>query len=310
MILRALIILVLVAAILGGAGYFANEFFLKPRQLDLQEKKLAELPPPPPPPDPSLAAFEALRPTLENPSSDARAALADFLTQYPESPMAPEARAALGQANVAVLLSPEPSPEKVSYTVVSGDSLVKIASKQKSGAELIYRANQLGTINLKIGQQLVIPSLDTALVVDRAGKTVTLLNAGAFVREYPILSLKLPPAANQGAVETKVTDKVAMKGNVRAAFGTKDFEGSERWVMLGVSGVVLRGAPTPPPAPAETAAAPAASPLADANATPAATPAATPPPSAPPMPPGIVLDPAHAEEIFVLTTRGTPVTIK
>lgn len=304
MILRALVILVLAAAILGGAGYYANELFLKPRQLDLQEKKLAELPPPPPPPDPSLAAFEALRPMLTNPSSAGRAALADFLAQYPESPVAPEARAALGQANVAALLSPEPAPGKVSYTVVSGDSLVKIASKLKSGAELIYRANQLATINLKIGQQLVIPSLDTALVVDRAGKTVTLLNAGTFVREYPILSLKLPPAATQGAVESKVADKVAMKGNVRAAFGTKDFEGSERWVMLGVGGVVLRGAPTPPPTPA--AATPADSPAAGANATTSATPSA----SAPPMPPGIVLDPAHAEEIFVLTTRGTPVTIK
>jgi len=303
MILRSVVILVLVAAILGGAGYFANEFFLKPRELDIQEKKLADLPPPPPPPDPSLAAFEVLRPTLENPSSDARAALADFLAQFPESPVAPEARAALGRANAAVLLSPEPSPEKTSYTVVSGDSLVKIAAKQKSGAELIYRANRLSTINLKIGQQLMIPNLSTALVVDRAGKTVTLLNGGAFVREYPIVSLKLPPAAAQGAVETKVTDKVAMKGSVRAAFGTKDFEGSERWVMLGVSGVVLRGAPTPPPATAEASAPAAALPEGVAAA-------ATPAPKAPPMPPGIVLDPADAEEIFVLTTRGTPVTIK
>jgi len=28
------------------------------------------------------------------------------------------------------------------------------------------------------------------------------------------------------------------------------------------------------------------------------------------MPPGIAVDPADAEEIFVLTTKGTPVTIK
>jgi hypothetical protein len=69
-----------------------------------------------------------------------------------------------------------------------------------------------------------------------------------------------------------------------------------------VSGVVLRGAPTPPPTASETpAATPAASPE---GAVP------TPAPTTPPMPPGIVLDPADAEEIFVLTTRGTPVTIK
>jgi hypothetical protein len=51
--------------------------------------------------------------------------------------------------------------------------------------------------------------------------------------------------------------------------------------MLGVAGVMLRG--TPPPAADGTEA---------------------------PMPPGIVLDPADASEIYVLTTRGTPVTIK
>ena len=90
----------------------------------------------------------------------------------------------------------------------------------------------------------------------------------------------LPPAT-KGTLETKVTDKVALNGTVRAAFGTKDFEGSERWIMLGLSGVVLRGAPP-----------------VVADASPA------------PMPPGIVLDPADAEELFVLTKKGTPVTIK
>ena len=53
-----------------------------------------------------------------------------------------------------------------------GDSLVKIASKFKSNAELIFRANNMETINLKIGQKLVIPQLDISVVVDRkAGNT-------------------------------------------------------------------------------------------------------------------------------------------
>ena len=149
----------------------------------------------------------------------------------------------------------------------------------------------------------MVPKLDTSLVVDREGKTVTVLNGGVFVKEYPVLSLKLPGSLGKSAVETKVTDKVAMKGSVRAAFGTKDFDGSDRWLMLGVSGVVLRGAPTPPPAPASaqapTAGQPDSSPAAPvADATPV------------PMPPGIILEPGDVEEVFVLTTRGTPVTIK
>jgi len=281
MIIRTLVILLLVAAIFGGSGYFAYEYFLKPRKLDLQEKKLAEAAPPAPPPDPSIAAFENLKPLLEQETPAAQTALTEFLTSYPDSPMAPAARAAAGRINISLLLSPVPSPEKAFYSVVSGDSLVKIAAKNKSGAELIYRANHLATINLQIGQQLVIPKLETSLVVDRAANTVTLLNAGAFVREYPVRSLKLPPTATKGTIETKVTEKVAMKGTVRAAFGTKDFEGSERWILLGIPGAILRGTPLP----GEDG-------------------------TLPPMPGGIVVDPGDAEEISLLTTKGSPVTIK
>lgn len=280
MIARVLVILFLAAAILGGSAYFAYELYLKPKKLDVEEKQMAAVQPTPPP-DPSLPAFETLKPQLELDTPEAMAAIAAFLNSYPESPMAPAARAALGRINAAQLLSPAPSPEKTMYSVVQGDSLVKIAAKFKTGAELIYRVNNLQTINLKIGQQLAVPKLDTSLVVDRAAKTVTVQNAGTFVREYPVTSLKLPPAASTGSVQTKVSDKLAMKGGARVAFGTKDYEGSDRWVLLGVAGVVLRG--TPPPA-------------ADG--------------SQPPPPPGIVLDPADAAEIFVLTTRGTPVTIK
>lgn len=281
MIARLLVILFLVAAILGGTAYFAYELYLKPKNLDVEEKKMVAISPPTPPPDPSLAVFETLKPVLELDTPEARTSIVEFLDTYPESPMAPAARAALGRINISQVLSPSPSPEKTIYTVAKGDSLVKIAAKFKTGAELIYRVNNLATINLQIGQELAIPKLDTSLVVDRAARVVTVQNAGTFLREYPIKALKLPPAAASGTVQTKVNDKLAMKGSARVAFGTKDYEGSDRWVMLGLSGVVIRGVPAP---------------AADGTEV--------------PMPPGIVLDPADASEIFVLTTRGTPVTIK
>lgn len=279
MIAKIIVILLLVAAIAGGTAYFAYELYLKPKQLDVEEKLMPDVVPTPPP-DPSLAAFEALKPVLELDTPEAQSALSGFLDTYPESPMAPAARAALGRINAGQLLSPSASANKVPYAVVKGDSLVKIASKFKTWAEAIYEVNHLETINLKIGQELVIPQFETSLVVDRKAKTATLLNAGAFVREYPILSLKLPGSAASGTFETKVADKIAMKDSKRVAFGTKDYDGSERSVMCG-SGVVFRAAP----APAEDG-------------------------SEVPMPAGIVLDPASAAEIYILTNRGTPVTIK
>ena len=209
------------------------------------------------------------------PGSAARGAWDQFIQSYPDSPKISEAKAALGGINTGLLLSPNPSPDKTSYSVSKGDSLVKIASKFKSNPELIFRVNNMQTINLKIGQQLVIPQLDVSVVVDRKARTVRLLNRGQFFKEYQIVALKT--AAGPGSAQTKVTDKVALRDSKRVAFGDKNYLGSERVIMLGSGGLSIRG-------------------FREGGE------------GAPP--PGIVVDQPDVEEIFLLVSRGTPVTIQ
>jgi len=282
MIAKLLVILILVAGIVGGTGYVAFELYFKEKKLDIQEKKiLADAPPPTPPPDPSIAAFEKLKPVLAQETPDAKATLEAYLTDYPESAAAQEVRVAIGRINTAQVLSAIPSPDKTVYTVTKGDSLVKIAAKNKTGADLIHRVNKLQTINLQIGQQLVIPKLDLSLVIDRKAHTLTVNNAGVFFKEYVPKSFKLPGGIAAGKVETKVVDRLAMKGTARIAFGAKEYEESDRSIVLAVPGLIIRGVPAP---------------AADGTET--------------PMPSGIVLDPADAAELFAITARGTPVTIK
>jgi LysM repeat protein len=269
---RTLIILVLVGLILGGSAYFAYELYWKPRKLDREDKAAAasgEIP------DYTLPAFQKAA-DLER-SGDiegARAAWGTFIRDFANAPKIAEAKAALGRINTGLVFSPAPSPEKVTYSVGKGDSLVKIASKFKSNAELIFRANNMETINLKIGQTLVIPQLDMSVVVDRKAGTVTLFNKGQFFKEYQTLSLKTPGVS--ASAKTKVADKIALQGSNRVAFGQKNYSGSERWVMLGSAGLVIRSAPEGAEAP----------------------------------PPGIIVAQSDIEEIFLLVSRGTPVTIQ
>jgi hypothetical protein len=82
-------------------------------------------------------------------------------------------------------------------------------------------------------------------------------------------------------VATKVSDKIALKGPNRVAFGAADYNGSERWVMLGLTNAVIRGQPE-----------------VDENG------------QAPAVPPGIIVSQEDIEEIFPLVTRGTSVTIQ
>jgi LysM repeat protein len=274
---KALTVLLLVAGILGGSAYFLHELYSKEKKLDVVEQTATPTPTPAPTPDPDLAAFEAIKPSIAQNTPAARDALAQFLAAHPESPKSAEARAALGRINLALFRDPAATPTNTVYTVQKGDSLVRIASRNKSNAELIYWANELSSINLQIGQQLLVPVFEAALVVDRKNSTVTLFNNGEFFKEYPASSIQI---AATGPVETKVLDRVARKGEVRVAFGHKDYPETERFVLLGTGGISIR--PTPAPA-------------ADGTT--------------PPAPSGIVLAPQDFAEIYVLVKTGTTVTI-
>ena len=277
MFLKSLTILLLVGGILGGSAYFLHELYYKDKKLDVIEETATPTPAPEPTPDPSIAAFEAMKPALAQNTIQARDSVLQFLTAHPDSPKSAEARAVLGRLNLALYRDPAATPTNIVYTVKKGDSLVRIASQNKSNAELIYWANGLSSINLQIGQQLLVPQFEAALVVDRANSTVTIFNNGEFFKEYPAASLQF---AGTSPIETKVIDRVARKGEARVAFGHKDYPETERLVLLGASGITIR--PTPAPA-------------ADGTT--------------PPTPPGIVLAPQDFTEIFVLVKTGTPVTI-
>lgn len=281
MFIKALTILFLVAAILAGSGYFIYELYYKEKKLDMVEQTAAPTPTPAPTPHPALAAFESLKTLLTQNTMEARDAIAAHLGNYPDSPKAAEARTALGRINLVLLRDPAATPSTTLYTVKKGDSLDRIKSQFKSNSELIYWANGMTSINLQIGQQLLIPIADTAVVIDRTASTVSLMNAGSFLKEYPAVSMVLSGQAAKGELEAKVADRIARKGEVRVAFGAKDYAEVERTVLINPGNVVLRTPPAPP---------------ADGSTLQA--------------PSGIILSASDFDEIYALVKSGTPVTIK
>ncbi len=81
-----------------------------------------------------------------------------FLTRYPDSSHRDEAETLLGDINYSELLSAEPGPGKMEYIVQRGDVLDRVAHKTKSDPELIFQANGLDRIMLRIGQKLRDPA--------------------------------------------------------------------------------------------------------------------------------------------------------
>jgi LysM repeat protein len=274
-LIRLLVILVLAAGVVGGALYFAYEMFWKAEKLDrIEAVEIAQQAALPPPPHPSLAelarAVAALR---DGRTEEADGRLAAIVESDPAAPAAPDARALLGEIRMRALLSPGVAEGKTVYSVVKGDSLARISKKTGASPELLFRANNLETINLQIGQTLLIPEPDLRLLVSPATKTLTLLNHNAFLKEYPLEGAG-GPGLSPGA-SLSVADKIASIGDKRVAFGDTDFAATEKLILLQPGGSSIR----PMPAGAGT------------------------------PPPGIILSPADMDEIYVLVSRGTPVSI-
>ena len=282
---KALTIVFIVAGILGGTIYVLHELYYKEKKLDAVEQTAPPEPTPEPTPDPALVAWDALKPLAAQNSPEARDALTAYLAEHPGSPKIADVQNALGRINTALFRDPASNPSLTVYTVKKGDSLARIASLHKSNAELIYWANQLSSINLQIGQSLIVPVFDASLLVDPTRSTITLLNGGTFFKSYPAVSMHLTGAAAKANLEAKVADRIARKGETRVAFGSKDYADAERAILIGPGNVFIR---------------PPASPSAETSD----------PASAPPAAPGIVLAAPDFQEVYVLVKSGTPVTFQ
>jgi LysM repeat protein len=279
---KALVILILAAAVFGTAGFVTYELYIKPEQALRADKQRG---PQEPPPDPALPEFKAcLELKKKGDIAATRAALIALIDHFPRSPKADDARALLGEINADLFFSQAPAPEKQIYIVAKGDVLNRVAMRTRSTPELIFRSNNLTGNILRIGQKLVIAPADFSAVVSLRDKKLTLYNAKHFFKQYRILALPARDAALTGPVPKRVgrvVSKLASDsaGN-RVTFQDKGYAGALHEISLSIPGHSLYAIP-----PANGPAKPAAR-------------------------GGIGLAPEDMEEIAVLLKKNDPVTIE
>ena len=278
-LLKALVILALLAAI-GGGAYGAYYFLVEaPKKRDAFELAAATVHSTNEGPDPSTPDFEKAQALKRNRNyPEARAALEAFLIRYPDSSHHDQALSLLGDMNLTELFSGQPGPGKTEYIVQRGDVLDRVAHKTKSDPELIYQANSLDRIMLKIGQKLMIPDVDFSVDVHLNPKRLVLLNHGKFFKVYPLVDLR-PLGKKTPDIHTKIQEKIANLDGRRVVFGSRDFANSLRSLTLtGQSGYTI---------------------YAQSD-----VPGSEKPPGS-----GLGLDASDAEELHSLVSVGTPVTI-
>jgi len=290
-IAKTIFILLLAAAIFGGAWYYTDKLFLQPQKALVAEKNA---PPTPPPPDPSLPEFNKAVEMLQ--SGDllgARDAFTRFIEQNPHSLKLDDAKDQLGGINTEIFLSQKPAPEKEVYVVKRGDVLNKVAKITKTTPELLMQANGLTGIMLRIDQRLYYTPAEFSLLIDKRNKKVVLLNRGKFFKQYPITTLPQPraalaskkatPSATVTKQQGKVVEKIAWgPSGARVIFTDKEYAQANFWISVSVPGNTIYSDPDP-----------------DSGEKPNKPPTG-----------GIGVSPIAASELAILLTKGNPVTIE
>ena len=282
-LLKALVILVLLGAIGGGAFGAYYVLVKRPRLRDEAERAAtAAVPAGQPTPDPSTPDFEKLQALRrEGDSAEVRGAIEAFMVRYPDSSHHDETENMLGSLNVAELFSGRPGVNKTEYVVQRGDVLDRVAHKTRSDPEFIYQANNLEKIILRIGQKLEIPQVDFSIEAHLASKKLVLLEHGNFFKSYPLMDAR-PLSRKTSELHSKVQEKIAFRDGRRVIFGSREYGGSLRSLTLaGQPGYTIYGQSDGSPG------------------------------MGPEKPPGsgLALDPSDAEELHSLVGVGTPVTI-
>lgn len=187
----------------------------------------------PPPPRPSLA--DGVPP--EGLLAEQRDLQAKLAAAAPADRAAIET--ALGDVNVRIATTAVPAPNKIVHTIVSGDSLGKIASKYVCPVTLIRKINGLKDDNIRIGNQLyVLDHPQFAIEVSKSHNTLLVTLGGAFFKRYSVCT------GENGSTPTgtfKITEKDENptwypKGRAPVPFGDPANILGTRWMRIEATG--------------------------------------------------------------------------
>ncbi len=236
--MRKFLILIVILALLAGAGLATYQFYWKPRvaaehlaaeKAAAEEAAKAEQAAQQAAEVAALEEFNAAKAMIKKGKlGEAQIALTNYIRNNPEAEVIQEAIDLLGQVNADILFSAAVTPDKKQYTVVSGDTLSGIAQEHGTTAELIMKVNGLDSTMLRVGDLLLVPQAEFELRINHGAQLLDLYKGGVFFKRYRPRAFNLP-----GGVKIEsVLEKVAWKEGERVAFGSPEFLGSTRWIRL------------------------------------------------------------------------------
>ena len=149
----------------------------------------------------------------------------------------------LSEIDAQILFTAAPAPEKVDHTVVSGDTLGKLASRYETTVELIRKVNNIVGDKIRIGDRLRIYQGKFAVEISKTANTLTVTDAGKFFKRYRVGTGQF---AKTPVGEFKITSRIESPPWYRGDGKTVPFGDPENilgthWLGLNVPGYGLHG---------------------------------------------------------------------
>jgi lipoprotein-anchoring transpeptidase ErfK/SrfK len=151
--------------------------------------------------------------------------------------------AVVSDINTEILFTPAAAPEKVDYTVVTGDSLERIAKKFGTTVTLIKQSNNLTRDIIRVGERLRVYQGKFALDVSKSENLLTLTDSGHFFKRYRVGTGQY---SKTPVGEFKITSRIENPPWYRADGKTIPFGDPQNilgthWLGLNVPGYGIHG---------------------------------------------------------------------
>lgn len=191
--------------------------------------------------DPGEKAFQKAHELLALGRLDeARERLTAIVNIYPTSSSAPIARRIVGEINLDEILSTTHMAGKQTHVVKRGNSFFGIAAQYKTTLDSMMQLNSMMELGqLQPGDEIVVMPLEFRLLIEPRRNAFTLWDGGRFIREYPILQIKIPGSLPAG--ETRISSKLAVLDNRNIAPQSKEYRAADKSLLLAKPAIVIRG---------------------------------------------------------------------
>ena len=118
--------------------------------------------------------------------SEASKLLGEVIVTTPDANLKNNALRMQGQVNVDLFLSEVPTADKKSYVIQPGDSLDRIARKNKTTVDLLRLINGIEGDLIFPGARLLVPVAPFVIEVDKSDRTMTLVINGNRLKRYSV----------------------------------------------------------------------------------------------------------------------------